>query len=64
MARNVELSRKTAETDIWLKLGIDCSEYKDGSRKLIFTDESNRIRFFLVKPADVPTYVAVSYTHL
>ncbi|HOA55737.1 MAG: ATP phosphoribosyltransferase [Acetivibrionales bacterium] len=39
------------------KLGIDCSEYKDGSRKLIFTDESNRIRFFLVKPADVPTYV-------
>ena len=36
------------------KLGIDCSEYKDGSRKLIFTDESNRIRFFLVKPADVP----------
>ena len=39
------------------KLGIDCSECKDGSRKLIFTDESNRIRFFLVKPADVPTYV-------
>lgn len=39
------------------KLGIDCSEYKDGSRKLIFTDESNKIRFFLVKPADVPTYV-------
>ena len=28
-----------------------------GSRKLIFTDETNRIRFFLVKPADVPTYV-------
>jgi len=37
--------------------GIDCSEYKNESRKLIFTDEKNRIRFFLVKPADVPTYV-------
>ena len=25
MARNVELSRKTAETDIWLKLEVDGS---------------------------------------
>src|SRR5690606_1453763 len=32
-------------------------EYRAGSRKLIFTDESGKIRFFLVKPADVPTYV-------
>ncbi len=39
------------------KLGIDCSEYRDASRKLIFTDEKNKIKFFLVKPADVPTYV-------
>lgn len=39
------------------KIGIDCSEYRDESRKLIFTDEKSRIRFFLVKPADVPTYV-------
>lgn len=39
------------------KQGIDCSEYRDESRKLIFTDEKNKIRFFLVKPADVPTYV-------
>ena len=39
------------------KLGIDCSEYRDASRKLIFTDEMNKIKFFLVKPADVPTYV-------
>lgn len=38
-------------------IGIDCSEYKDESRKLIFTDEKNMIKFFLVKPADVPTYV-------
>lgn len=39
------------------KAGIDCSEYTDGSRKLIFTDEARKIKFFLVKPADVPTYV-------
>ena len=39
------------------KIGIDCSEYRNASRKLIFTDESNKIKFFLVKPADVPTYV-------
>ena len=39
------------------KLGIDCSEYRNESRKLIFMDEKNKIKFFLVKPADVPTYV-------
>jgi ATP phosphoribosyltransferase len=39
------------------KLGIDCSEYRSKSRKLIFTDEKNKIKFFLVKPSDVPTYV-------
>ncbi len=39
------------------KLGIDCSEYREQSRKLIFTDEKSKIKFFLVKPADVPTYV-------
>ncbi len=39
------------------KLGIDCSEYRNESRKLIFADEINKIKFFLVKPAEVPTYV-------
>jgi ATP phosphoribosyltransferase len=39
------------------KMGIDFAEYRNESRKLIFTDEKNKIRFFLVKPADVPTYV-------
>jgi len=37
--------------------GIDCSEIDEKSRKLIFTDEVNKIKFFLVKPSDVPTYV-------
>jgi ATP phosphoribosyltransferase len=48
-------------TDLSLDLleaaGMDCSEIRNSSRKLIFTDESNGIEFFLVKPADVPTYV-------
>jgi ATP phosphoribosyltransferase len=37
--------------------GIDCSELKESSRKLILTDEVNKIKFFLAKPSDVPTYV-------
>lgn len=43
--------------DMLEKGGVDCSELKQESRKLIFTDEKNRIKFFLAKPADVPTYV-------
>jgi ATP phosphoribosyltransferase len=39
------------------KIGIECSDYNSDSRKLIFKDEKNRIKFFLVKPTDVPTYV-------
>lgn len=37
--------------------GIDCTELAQNSRKLILYDEKSRIRFFLAKPADVPTYV-------
>jgi ATP phosphoribosyltransferase len=37
--------------------GYDCSEIRCASRKLIIEDEANKARFFLVKPADVPTYV-------
>jgi ATP phosphoribosyltransferase len=37
--------------------GIDCTELKSRTRKLILTDEKNKIRFFLAKPADVPVYV-------
>lgn len=38
-------------------IGFDCSELKSSTRKLILKDENNKIKFFLVKPADVPTYV-------
>lgn len=39
------------------KMGVDCTEYKNGSRKLVFIDDKSGIKFFLVKPSDVPTYV-------
>lgn len=50
--RLTELSMELFEA-----IGIDCSELKGDSRKLILQDEKNKIRFFLVKPSDVPTYV-------
>lgn len=43
--------------ELFMKAGLDTSEMKEKSRKLIFTDEKNKFRFILVKAADVPTYV-------
>jgi ATP phosphoribosyltransferase len=40
------------------KIGISCEEIKDKtSRKLIFVNEELRLKFFLAKANDVPTYV-------
>jgi ATP phosphoribosyltransferase len=39
------------------KCGVECAEIFEDTRKLIFEDNKNDIRFILVKPADVPTYV-------
>lgn len=40
------------------QVGITCEEMKDpNSRKLIFTNEELKLRFFLAKANDVPTYV-------
>lgn len=40
------------------KIGITCEEMKDPkSRKLIFVNEELKLRFFLAKGPDVPTYV-------
>lgn len=39
-------------------IGITCEEMKDkSSRKLIFVNEELRLKFFLAKGPDVPTYV-------
>ena len=40
------------------KAGIHCEEMNDpNTRKLIFTDEEHKFKFFLAKAGDVPTYV-------
>ncbi|OQB14970.1 MAG: ATP phosphoribosyltransferase [Firmicutes bacterium ADurb.Bin193] len=44
-------------TELFGKIGLDCPVIKEKSRKLIFTDEKNRLKFMLVKATDVPTYV-------
>jgi ATP phosphoribosyltransferase len=38
-------------------IGIDCSEIKESSRKLILHSSNRDVRFIMVKPSDVPTYV-------
>ncbi len=40
------------------QIGITCEEMKDkDTRKLIFTNEELKLKFFLAKASDVPTYV-------
>ena len=40
------------------KIGIHCDEIKDkDSRKLVFVNEELKVKFFLAKGPDVPTYV-------
>jgi ATP phosphoribosyltransferase len=39
------------------KAGVDCSELRDPSRRLIIPVPGTEWRFLLAKPADVPTYV-------
>lgn len=40
------------------QIGITCEEMKDlTSRKLIFVNEEQKLKFFLAKATDVPTYV-------
>ena len=39
------------------QLGIDCSEPRNPGRQLVLWDRQNNVRFILVKPSDVPTYV-------
>jgi len=43
--------------ELFEAIGLDCTELKGSSRKLILTDEKNKVKFFLAKPSDVPTYV-------
>ena len=50
------LAKQTLE--LFEKIGITCEEMKDkDSRKLIFTNEELKLRFYLAKGPDVPPYV-------
>ena len=50
------LANKTLE--LLEEVGITCEEMKDkSSRKLIFVNEELKLKFFLSKGPDVPTYV-------
>ena len=50
------LAEKTLE--LMEKIGITCTEMKDkGTRKLIFVNDDLKLKFFLAKGPDVPTYV-------
>ena len=50
------LANKTLE--LLEEIGITCEEMKDkNSRKLVFVNEELKLRFFLSKGPDVPTYV-------
>lgn len=50
------LADKTLE--LFSQIGLECREMNDkSSRKLIFVNEEQKLRFFLSKGPDVPTYV-------
>ncbi|MCI5857445.1 MAG: ATP phosphoribosyltransferase [Agathobacter sp.] len=50
------LANKTM--DLFEKIGITCEEIRDkDTRKLIFVNEKMKLKFFLAKGPDVPTYV-------
>ena len=50
------LAKKTLE--MFEQIGITCEEMKDkDTRKLIFVNDELKLRFFLAKGPDVPTYV-------
>lgn len=50
------LAKKALE--VLEQVGVTCEEIKDkDSRKLIFTNEELKMKFFLAKANDVPTYV-------
>ena len=38
-------------------MGVDCAEPRNPGRQLVLWDRKSNIRFILVKPSDVPTYV-------
>ena len=42
---------------VFEKAGLECDGILEESRKLIFEDKAGKVRYFLVKPSDVSSYV-------
>ena len=49
------LAKKTMER--FAAIGLNCEDMNNKSRKLIFENLDEEVKFFLAKPGDVPTYV-------
>jgi ATP phosphoribosyltransferase len=43
--------------ELFRKIGIDCDELLSKSRKLIFENQAQKMRYMIVRATDVPTYV-------
>ena len=43
--------------ELFGKIGIDCTELLGSSRKLIFENPAQKMRYMIVRATDVPTYV-------
>lgn len=43
---------------LFASLGYDCAAMREDNRKLVFEDTANDVRYLLVKPSDVVSYVA------
>lgn len=60
MGISIALTKGRLEKDsivIFEKAGFDCTQLKNKGRKLIFEDEQNDLKYFLVKAQDSITYV-------
>ena len=42
---------------MFAQAGLECPEISEPSRKLIFENAANKVRYFWAKPSDVPIYV-------
>ena len=43
--------------DLLERMGIDCTDARNPGRRLVLQTPAGDVRFILVKPSDVPTYV-------
>ncbi len=50
--------------DLLARCGVDAAPLKEETRKLVLCDRAGKYGFFLVKPADVPTYVEAGVADL